>query len=167
MSVIEEFVALQLPGTLMERLQQMIGQPVLVYLSGVHIHSMSSVPYLALSEYLDVDSLGWPCPRPGRPCPPGPGPGRGPGPGPDPDPWPPCPPSPPPQPGPCPGPQPEPCPGLGMDTAVIAGTLTFAGVDHLALSVAHEGVCREMLIPYTAIGMIVELYGCISSGRGD
>ncbi len=140
MSVIEEYVALQLPGTLMERLQQLIGQPVLVYLSGVHVHLMGGLPHSAPGGYSEVSVLSWPCPRPGRPCPPGPGPGPGPCP-----PWPPLPP---PEPGPCPGP-------AMMGTAVVAGTLAFAGADYLALNAPLEGACREVLIPYTAVGMIV------------
>ena len=47
----------------------------------------------------------------------------------------------------------KPAPERG--TAVVSGTLAFAGTDYLIIRVPHGNVCIDILIPYTAIGMIV------------
>lgn len=141
--------ALQLlpPGTtLRERLSQLVGQPVTVYLKGVHAH-LAVMPAHS----------GWPTPpqMTAPPCcPPGPGPG-------------PCPPSPPAPPCP-PTPGPAPCPGPGMmGTTVVNGVLVAAGGDYLVVRVSGD-MCPPMgpnmggnmglldvLIPYSAVGLIV------------
>lgn len=141
--------ALQVAGTLMERLQACAGMPVTVYLSCVNATLMSEMPEV---------------PSPGAPCP-GFGPGFGPGtpfgPGrpyeigelrmPCPGPRPPCPePRPP-----CPGP--EPMPPMMM-TTVVQGILAFAGEDYLSLSVMFgqaPGGFFEVAIPYNAVGMVI------------
>ncbi len=134
----ERLEALQLPGTLMERLSMATGQPVVVYLRGVHAELLRGVPPLPPGE---------PCP-PWEYAPPGQGTGSSgsggtwgrepsyPGPG-----WPG---------GPGMG------PGMGMRTTVISGILVFAGADFLVLHVPIGAANpRELLIPYTAIGIIV------------
>lgn len=119
-----------LPGTLRERLMQLVGQPVVVYLMGVHAHIAVMPPH-----------PGWPTPpqtTAGPWCPP---------------PW--CPPAPGPTPGPTPGPGPCPGPDHEMGTAMVAGTLVFAGADYLAVRVGSNAGARDVLIPYHAVGMIV------------
>jgi hypothetical protein len=37
----------------------------------------------------------------------------------------------------------------------VSGTLAFAGADYLAIRVPAGGVCRDVVIPYNAVGMIV------------
>ena len=113
-----------MPATLMERLALAVGQPVVVYLMGVHAHIAVTPPH-----------PGWPtAPYATAPpwCPPMPGPG-------------PCPPM--------PGPAPAPTPVIG--TAVVSGVLVFAGVDYIAVRVGTGTACRDVLIPYNAIGMII------------
>lgn len=44
------------------------------------------------------------------------------------------------------------------ETAVLAGTLGFVGMDYLILRVRCRGVCTDLLVPYNAIGMIVAGY---------
>jgi hypothetical protein len=43
-----------------------------------------------------------------------------------------------------------------MGTTVLNGVLAFAGADYIDLHVPLAGVeCREVLIPYNAIGMVL------------
>ena len=42
-----------------------------------------------------------------------------------------------------------------MGTAVVSGTLAFAGVDYLVIRIPAGAVCRDILIPYDAVGMII------------
>ncbi|HHX28024.1 MAG TPA: hypothetical protein GX716_03325 [Firmicutes bacterium] len=167
--------ALQLPGTIMERLQACIGMPVTVFLSGVHGDLAPEMP-------------GMPgrFPGPGVPCPgqgfgPGFGSGFGPGTGFDPGrgsgggrpAWPgvsslddveakrrlrgPCPEPRPPCPGPMP-PCPEPTPGMGIMTTVLQGVLAFAGTDYISVNVGAGRTMsdfHEVAVPYNAIGMII------------
>lgn len=49
----------------------------------------------------------------------------------------------------------EPGHGPATGTAVVSGTLAFAGADYLAIRVPAGGVCRDVVIPYNAVGMIV------------
>ncbi len=154
MSTLDEAGILQMPGTFMARLGTLLGQPVVIYLRGVHAHMVMEVP-------------GQPCPGP---CPPfvpptepgmtGPAagsPGVGPGFG-----GPPLTPGVPPGGGhvtplepfagrcePAPGPRP------GMGTTVLNGTLVFAGADYLVLRAAMGARCVDFLVPYMAVGMIV------------
>lgn len=44
------------------------------------------------------------------------------------------------------------------ETAVVAGTLRFVGADYLIVGVPRPGGCTDLLIPFTAIGMIVMGY---------
>ncbi len=53
--------------------------------------------------------------------------------------------------------EPAPAP-MPMETAVVAGTLGFVGADYLILRVRVNAMCRDILIPFTAIGMLVT--GC-------
>lgn len=133
----DKIEALQVvPGTLRERLTQLVGQQVTVYLMGVHAHRLAVTP----------PHPGWsPTPMgllPPPPwCPPSPGPA------------PPCPgPTPP-----YPGPTPPPCPGPEpmMGTAVVSGVVVFAGADFLAVRVGAMPGARDVLIPYNAVGLIV------------
>jgi len=130
------------PGTLRERLMQLVGQPVVVYLMGVHAHLAVMPPHPGWPAEPYVAAPPW--------CPPSPGPGPCP---PRPGPYPPAP-----EPAPCPGPMPM------MGTAVVRGVLVFAGTDFLAVRVAADmcpGIvgpnagARDVLIPYQAVGMIV------------
>lgn len=161
--------ALQLAGTIMERLQACVGMPVIVYVRGVH-GAVTGIPGMP-------GTFPGPGVGPGVPCPgmgPGPGPGFGPGPGSGPgfgtgpgrpawpavssidnveaernlrgpceDPRPPC---------------PDPMPGMGIMTTVVQGVLAFAGADYVSVTVGLGGSkrdFREVAIPLNAIGMIV------------
>ena len=150
MPTIDTPVALQLPGTLAERLTMAVGQMVAVYLMNVHAPSI----------------IGGPCPCP--PYPPAP-----------PAPTPPAPPAvpspgegsawggPPLTPGIPPGgghvtpiplawecePGKPPTPMMG--TAVVSGTLAFAGADYLVIRIPAGAACKDILVPYNAVGVIV------------
>lgn len=144
-------VALQLPGTLMERLTMALGQMVEVYLMHVHAPSI----------------IGAPCPCPPyepAPIPPAPAPAAPPSATPSGgSAWggPPLTPGVPPGGGHVtpipltsvcgPGAGPAPC----MGTAVVSGTLGFAGIDYLVIRIPAGTECRDILIPYNAVGMIV------------
>ncbi len=150
--------ALQLPGTIMERLQACIGMPVTVYLMGVHGALMAEMPGThpgpGLGPGFGPGFGPGPCPGPGF----GSGPGRPVWPGvssldnveakrnlrgPCPDPGPPC---------------PSPCPDMEMMTTVVQGVLAFAGTDYISVTVAMGKTMndfREVEIPYNAIGMII------------
>lgn len=172
-----EVRALQLPGTLMERLQACVGMPVTVYLRGVHGSLAAGIPGMSGTHPGPGVGPGVPCPGMGPGLGPGFGPGTGTGPGfgagpgrptwpgvssmdnveamrnlrgPCPDPRPPCPdPRPP-----CPCPE----PGKGMMTTVVQGVLVFVGADYLAVAVGYGGKMtdlREVTIPLPAIGMII------------
>jgi len=156
MSMTDNIRTLQLADMFAGTLAAWVGQPVVVYLKHVSAESLAGVPQPPPGPYA-------PCP----PYPPTPAPGAG-GPGitggtpivPG-------------SPGGsgnvgpitgspigsaalwrCP---PEPCPD-GMGTAVVAGTLRFVGADYLIVGVPHPGGCTDLLIPYTAIGMITMGY---------
>lgn len=132
----DKLEALQvLPGTLMERLMQLVGQPVVVYLMGVRAHLAVMPPYPGWPITSEAVRPPWCPPSPGPgPCPPMPGPG-------------PCPPMP--EPPPCPGPRPK------MGTAVVSGVLVFAGADYMAVRVGATTCPRDVLIPYNAVGLIM------------
>lgn len=124
-----------LPGTLRERLTQLVGQPVTVYLMGVHAQFAVMPAHPGWPTPPQMTAPPW--------CPPSPHPG-------------PCPP--------VPGPAPGPGPMHMMGTAVVRGILVFAGADYLAVRVAPDmcpGVmgpnagAMDVLIPYHAVGMIV------------
>lgn len=140
-------VALQLPGTLRERLTMAVGQMVVVYLRCVWAHPIIGGPE--------------PCP-PYGPAPPAPTPPIIPSPGAG-GAWagPPLTPGIPPGGGhlvPIPmawGCEPGKPPMPMMGTAVVSGTLAFAGVDYLAIRIRAGMACRDILIPYNAVGMIV------------
>lgn len=40
-------------------------------------------------------------------------------------------------------------------TAVVSGTLAFAGADYLVVRVPVGAACRDLVIPYNAVGMIL------------
>lgn len=136
--------ALQLPGMMMERLTAAVGQTVVVYVKHVHAPPIVGAPGV--------------CP-PYVPTPPGPGgptPGAGGG-----SAWggPPLTPGVPPGGGHV-GPIPmawecDPCRRPMMGTAVVSGTLGFAGVDYLVIRIPVDSTCADILIPYSAVGMIV------------
>jgi hypothetical protein len=42
-----------------------------------------------------------------------------------------------------------------MGTAVVRGILVAAGPDFLAVRVGQNAACRDILIPYNAVGMII------------
>ncbi|HHY76794.1 MAG TPA: hypothetical protein GX500_08545 [Firmicutes bacterium] len=152
MPTVDKPKALQLPETLMARLSMSLGEPVTVYLMGVHappiVASGPCPPYEPMPEPT-------PPPMPGLPSP---GTGTGPGfagppltPGIPPGgghvgPIPPlawdCP----------PGKQP---PLQHMATATVTGTLAFAGMDYLVIRIPVDHTCTDILIPYSAVGMIV------------
>ena len=137
--------ALHLPrGTLMDRLNLLLGQMVVVYLMSVHAPSIIATgpcPPYGPEPGLPTGGQGAGGAWAGPPLTPGIPPGGG-------------------HLGPIPIPfgywdcEPEkPAPERG--TAVVSGTLAFAGTDYLIIRVPHGNVCIDILIPYTAIGMIV------------
>jgi len=143
----DEPQALQVFGTLAERLAMAVGYPAVVYLMGVHapmgpgtwLHppggphpGMPLLPPSGTPQPGSTASPDWCPPRPG----PGPAPGTGPGSGT----------------GPGTG------PGMGgmMQTEVLYGVVAFAGANYLDLQVCVSGKeFREVLIPYSAVGMII------------
>jgi hypothetical protein len=42
-----------------------------------------------------------------------------------------------------------------MGTAVVSGTLAFAGADYLVVRIPAGAVCKDILVPYNAVGVIV------------
>jgi hypothetical protein len=50
---------------------------------------------------------------------------------------------------------PEEMPPPMMITAVVTGTLIYLGTDFLSLQALIDGSCVEILIPYSAIGIII------------
>lgn len=152
MPINEKPKALQLPGTLMERLSMALGQTVTVYL--MNVHAASIVASGPCPPYEPLPPGPTPPPTPGLPSP---GTGTGPGfagppltPGIPPGgghvgPLPPlswdCPPGKP--------------PARPMGTTTVTGTLAFVGLDYLVIRVPVNHVCTDILIPYTAVGMIV------------
>lgn len=144
--------ALQLPGTLIERLSLALGQTVTVYLMNVH-----AAPIVGAGPCPPYEPLPPPPTPPPTPELPSPGTGTGPGfagppltPGIPPGgghvgPLPPlsweCPPGKP--------------PAHPMGTATVTGTLAFAGLDYLVIRIPVNQICTDILIPYNAIGMIV------------
>ncbi len=155
-------MSIVLPSTFREGLMAWLGQHVVVYLKNVSEASLVGVPH--------------PPPLPYDPCPPYP--------------QPPTPPTPTPvagggnitggtpivpgAPGPtgnvgpitgsgfasmalwiCP-----PKPGEAVGTGVVSGTLRFVGTDYIIIGVPVGGVCRDLIIPFNAIGMVVA--GCLA-----
>lgn len=137
--------ALQVPRTLMDRLAADVGNRVVVYLMHVHAESIIGGP--------------GPCPPyPPAPPPQAPVPGGGA--------WggPPLTPGVPPGGGhlgpiplvplawECePGKYPEPM----METAMVSGTLAFVGPDFIVIRVPDCMTCKDIIIPYNAIGLIL------------
>ncbi len=125
-----------IPTTLGEILAALVGQPVVVYLKGVHAKLFMTNGMMSLEAL-----AAW--------CPPRPGPGPCP---PVPEPFPPMPPLPP-MPPPCP---PTPAPQPMMGTAVVTGVVAAAGADYVVLQVAcGPNMIRAIYIPFTAIGMVI------------
>jgi hypothetical protein len=42
-----------------------------------------------------------------------------------------------------------------MGTAVVSGTLAFAGADYLVVRVPVAATCHDIIIPYNAVGMVL------------
>lgn len=143
MPTIDKPRALQLPGTLMERLAAAAGQTVVVYLMNVHAPSIVGGPGIC-PPYEQAPPVVTPSPGAGGawggpPLTPGIPPGGG-------------------HLGPIPlvwecGPGKQPTPMMG--TMSVSGTLAFAGVDYLVIRIPVCEGCQDILIPYNAVGMII------------
>lgn len=169
--------ALQLGGTLSGTLGGFIGQVVSVYL--LHVRAPVAMGTPVPGQCPPQPAPGQPCPprpAPGVPCPPYPsapvtggpavaGPGGGTVTGGTPIiPGSPCPSG---NVGPIPLRPADGCPAAlswvcepgyaRMMTTVVTGTLAFAGVDYLVIRVRVDSACRDVVIPYNAVGAVVPM----------
>lgn len=132
--------ALQLPNTFAERLANALGQRVVVYLKCVHAPSIIGGPGYC-PPYPPGMAPGEESAWGGPPLTPGVPPGGG-------------------HVGPIPVPlgrecEPERPEMPMMGTAFVVGTLGFVGADYLIIRVPDGTMCRDILIPYNAIGMVL------------